>query len=94
MKTRTWTPHVDMQGRTVPAEGRTEDLQTDPLAWATRGFVILALTLGSLGAGPAATSGFGSGDHARAHLPTGNIRHEESSYLNGSRRITGRPWMY
>jgi hypothetical protein len=94
MKTHKWIPHVVMQARTVPVEGLTGALRTDPLGRAARGIVILALVLGGLGADAAATSGYGSGDHASAHQPTGNIRLGANSYLISRDHITGRPWMY
>jgi hypothetical protein len=77
MKTHRWILHAAIQAR------------TDPLAWAARGILILALVLGSLGAVAAASSGYGSGDHASAHQPAGNNRLAASSG-----HIIDVPWMY
>jgi hypothetical protein len=91
MKTQRYVP---MHARTIPADGPTGALRTDPPVRAVRGFVILALVLGGLGADAAATSGYGSSDHASAHQPAGNISLGAGSYALSPRHITGRPWMY
>ena len=94
MKTHRWILHVVIQARTVPVDGFTGALRTGPLVWAAHGILILALVLVSLGADAAASSGYGSGDHASAHQPAGNIRLAASAYPITSHYIKGTPWMY
>jgi len=83
-----------IQARTVPAEGLPEALRTDPLVWTARGILILALVLGSLGADAAASSDYGSADHASTHKPAGNIHLAASAYPIRSSQIIHTPWMY
>ena len=90
MKAHRWILPVAIQTRTVPVEGLPGALRTDPLLRAARGTVILALVLGSLGADAAASSGYGSADHASARKPAANI----SLAASASSRVTNRPWMY
>jgi hypothetical protein len=85
MKTQSWILPAVMQPRTVPAEGLTAATRTDALGRGARGIAILALVLGSIGAGAAATSGYGSSGHASAHQPAANI------HLG---HLMARPWMY
>jgi hypothetical protein len=92
MKTHRRIPHAVMQARTVPVECPTGALRTDPLGQTARGILILTLVLGGLGGGAAATSGYGSGDHASAHQPGGDIRLGASAYPISSSR--SNPWMY
>jgi|HubBroStandDraft_1064217.scaffolds.fasta_scaffold243921_2 hypothetical protein len=87
-------PYVAMHARTVPVEGSTLVPRTDPRGRATRGMVIMALVLGSLGANAMAASGYGSGDHTGAQQPAGHIRLGASSYVASSVLVSDRPWMY
>ena len=57
MKTHRQTPHVAKHARTVPAEALTGGSRTDPVVRATRGILILAFALGSIGTDVAASSG-------------------------------------
>lgn len=91
---RRCTPYVAMHARTVPADQSVLVPRTDPRSRATRGMVITALVLGSLGASAAAASGYGIGDHAGAHQPAGNIRLGASSPVSSSVLVNDRPWMY
>ncbi len=90
MKTHRQTPHVAKHARTVPAEALTGGSRTDPVVRATRGILILAFALGSIGTDVAASSGFGTVDHVSAHPSAGNIRLASASSI----RISNRPWMY
>jgi hypothetical protein len=78
-----------MQERTGSLKESPEGLRADPPARAARGILILAFTLGALGAG-AAASGYVSGDHASGHQPKsdasiGKISPDPDISL---------PWMY
>ncbi len=94
MKTDRWILHVVIQARTVPVDGLPGALRTDPLVWTARGILILALVLGSLGAGAAASSGYGSTDHATAHQPAGSISLAASAYPISFGDTKNAPWMY
>lgn len=89
MKTHRQTLHVAKHARTVPAESLTGAQRTDPVVRATRGIIILAFALGSLGTDVAATSSFGTVDHVSAHPSAGNIRLAASVPS-----LSNRPWMY
>jgi len=78
--------HEVAQPRIVPTEGVAGAVQTDPLVRTARGITILALVLGGLGAGAAASSGHSGADHARTHQPAGNTH---LAAAKGS-----RPWLY
>jgi hypothetical protein len=80
--------HEVAQPRTVPAEGLTGAVRTDPLVRTARGITILALVLGGLGAGAGASLGHSSTDHTRPHQPAGN------THLAASHIASSRPWMY
>jgi hypothetical protein len=73
MKTHRQTLHVAKHARTVPAQGPNGKPRTVPLVRATRGILILAFALGSLGTDVAVSSGFGTADHVSGHPPTGSI---------------------
>ncbi len=94
MKTHRWILRVVIQARNVPVDGSQGALRTDPLAWAARGILMLAFVLGILGAGAAASSSYGSGDHASAHQPASNIHLAASAYPVSSSHISNVPWMY
>ena len=83
-----------MQTRTAPLGEFPEGVRTDLLAQATRGILVLALVLGSLGADAAASSGPGSADHTSAHQPSGDIRLALSVQPINPRRTSPDPWMY
>jgi len=78
--------HEVAQPRIVPAEGLAGVVRTDPLVRTARGITILALVLGGLGAGAAASSGHSGADHARTHQPAGN------THLAAAK--SSRPWLY
>jgi len=93
MKTHRQTLHVAKHARTVPAEGLTGASRTDPMVRATRGILILAFALGSLGTEVAVSAGFGTVDHVSAHPSAGNIR-LAANVSTASPSIVNRPWMY
>lgn len=70
--------------RTVPVQGLAGALRADPPIRAARGILILALAVGGLGAGAAASAGLSGADHASYHQPTGNIHLTARS----------KPWIY
>jgi len=70
--------------RTVPVQGLAGALRADPPIRVARGILILALAVGGLGAGAAASAGLSGADHARSHQPTGNIHLTARS----------KPWIY
>jgi hypothetical protein len=72
-------PHASVQPRTVSLEEFPEGPRSDPPAQAARGILILALVLGGLGAGAAASSGYGSADHAGPARSAGDIHLAASS---------------
>jgi hypothetical protein len=74
MKTHRQTLHVAKHARTVPAQGTNGKPRTVPVVRATRGILILAFALGSLGTDVAVSSGYGTADHVSGHPSTGNIR--------------------
>lgn len=94
MKTHRQTLHVAKHARTVPADGLTAAPRTDPVIRATRGILILAFALGSLGTDVAVSSGFGTADHVSGHPSAGNIRLAANVSTARSGRITNRPWIY
>jgi hypothetical protein len=91
MKTHKWILPVVMQARITPAESPAETTRSDPPSRAARAILILALVAG--GAGAAATSGHGTGDHSSAHH-AGNIRPGASAYLTSTPHTILNPWMY
>jgi hypothetical protein len=94
MKTHRQTLHVAKHARTTPADLPTAAPRSDPLVRATRGVLVLAFALGSLGTDVAVSSGFGTADHLSAHPSAGNIRLAANVSTASSVTITGRPWMY
>ena len=74
--------HEVIPAQTVHAGGSTGAVRTDPLVRTARGITILALVLGGLGAGAAASSG-----HSSADQPAGNTHLAAGS-------MSSRPWMY
>jgi hypothetical protein len=95
MKTHRWIPHVVTQERTDPVETLTGAQRTDPLAQATRRILILAVVLGSLGAGTAALSGYASADQVNAHQLAGttSLTAKASPISHGIGSISN-PFMY
>jgi hypothetical protein len=93
MNTHKWILPVVMQARIAPAESPAETMRSDPPSRAARAILILALVAGGVGAGTAATSGHGTGDHSSAHH-TGNIHPEASAYLTSTHHTILNPWMY
>jgi hypothetical protein len=94
MKTHRQTVHVAKHARTVPADSPTGAPRTDPVVRATRGILVLAFALGTLGTDVAVSSGFGTVDHLSAHPSAGNIRLAANVSTAGSGTITSRPWIY
>jgi hypothetical protein len=94
MTTHRWIPPVLMQARIGPAEGPAEVTRTDPPGRAARGFLILALVLGGVGAEGAVTSGHSTGDHASAHYTASNDRPGASAHLTSSVRIKPDNFMW
>ena len=94
MKTHRQTLHVAKHARTVPVGLPTGTPRTDPLVRATRGILVLAFALGSLGTDVAVSSGFGTADHLSAHPSAGSIRLAANVSTASSGTITNRPWMY
>jgi hypothetical protein len=94
MKTHRQTLHVAKHARTVPAHLETGAPRTVPLVRATRGILILAFALGSLGTDVAVSSGFGTADHLSAHPSAGSVRLAANVSTGSHGTITSRPWMY
>jgi hypothetical protein len=82
-----------MQARMAPAESPAATTRSDPPGRAARGILILALVTGGAGAGAAAISGHGTGDHSSAHQ-AGNVRPGASAYLTSTSHTIFNPWMY
>lgn len=88
MKAHRQILHDVIPSQTVPVEGLAGALRTGPPIRMARGILILALALGGLGVGAAASSGHGSADHASSHQPAGNI------HLAASTLAASKPWIY
>jgi hypothetical protein len=80
--------HDVTPARTVPVQGLARALRADPPIRAARGIVLLALAVGGLGAGAAASAGLSNADHAGSHQPAGNI------HLAASTHAVSKPWIY
>ena len=94
MKTHRQTLHVAKHARTAPASDPSGAPRTDPLVRATRGILVLAFALGSLGTEVAVSSGFGTADHLSAHPSAGSVRLAANVSTGKSGVITNRPWIY
>jgi hypothetical protein len=95
MKTHRQTLHVAKHARTVPAEGPNGSSRNVPLVRATRGILILAFALGSLGTDVAISSGYGTADHVNGHPSAGNVHLTASvSTAVSTTHVTNRPWIY
>ena len=96
MKTHRQTLHVAKHARTVPAEGLNGTPRNIPLVRTTRGILILAFALGSLGTDVAISSVYGTADHVSGHPSVSNI-HLASSVSTAVSTIhvsNNRPWIY
>jgi len=95
MKTHKQTLHVAKHARTVPADRRSGTPRNVPLVRATRGILILAFALGSLGTEAAISSGYGTADHVSGHPSASNIHLAASvSTAVSTTHISNRPWIY
>jgi hypothetical protein len=95
MKTHRQTLHVAKHARTVPAESLSGTPRNAPLVRATRGILILAFALGSVGADVAISSGYGTADHVSGHPSAGNVRlAADVSTAVSTIHIANRPWLY
>ena len=91
MKTHRQTLHVAKHARTVPAEALNGTPRNVQLVRATRGILILAFALGSIGTDVAISSGYGTADHVSGHSSAANI-HLAASVPTV--HIANRPWLY
>jgi hypothetical protein len=89
MKNHRWILHVITPARTAPGRHAAGPLPADPLIWAARGILVLALVMGGLGAEAAAFPGHHEAGHANAHHPAGSTRLAVST-----NRFIGAAWMY
>jgi hypothetical protein len=93
MQIHGWVPRSVSQEQAVSATG-TGAQRTNSLSQTARRALILALTLGSIGAVDAAVmSGHGNGEHARFHHSAGSTQIGRAAYLAGPDHL-GTPWMY
>jgi hypothetical protein len=92
MKTHRSILPVAMQSRPAPRHALPGPTRPDPLVRTTRGMLILAVVLGSLGVEAAATSGH-TGDHVSGGQAA-NIRLTASAYQDTSSSVTPHTWMY
>lgn len=95
MKTHRQTLHVAKHARTAPAGSLNGTPRNVPLVRATRGILILAFALGSLGTDVAISPGYGTADHVSGHASAGNIHlaANVSTAVSTSRSIS-YPWIY
>jgi hypothetical protein len=95
MKTHRQTLHVAKHARTVPAHLETGAPRTVPLVRATRGILILAFALGSLGTDVAISAGYGTADHVSGHPSVGNV-HLASNVSTAvpTSHISNVAWIY
>lgn len=95
MKTHQQTLHVAKHARTSPAGSLSETPRDVPLVRATRGILILALALGSLGADVAISSVYGTADHVSGHTSAGNIHlAADISTAVPTTHMANSPWIY
>jgi hypothetical protein len=93
MKTHRQTLHVAKHARTVPAEGPNGAPRNVSLVRATRGILILAFALGSLGTDVAISAGYGTADHVTDHPSVDNVR-LASHVSTATSRISNVAWIY
>lgn len=95
MKTHRWLSHVIMRTSGSVDSGPREPSTGAVRAWATRGILVPALVLGSLGVAASASPGHGSTGHvqASAHQPADSLAlsADADSIISGHNRL---PWMY
>ncbi len=96
MKTHRSLWHVIMRAGGPVGSARHEPPRGTVRARATRGILVLALMLGSLGAAGLALPGHGSAGqaHAGVHQPAGGLILSAGAYSTSSYSAYYRPWMY
>ena len=95
MKAHKQTLHVAKHARTAPAGSPNGTPRNVPLVRATRGILILAFALGSLGTDVAISSAYGTADHVSGHTSAGNIHlAADVSTAVSTTHIANSPWIY
>jgi hypothetical protein len=96
MKTHRWLRHVIMRTSGSVGSAPREPSTGTVRAWATRGILVLALVMGSLGAAASALPGHGSADHvqASAHQPAASLALSADAVSISSGHPSRLPWMY
>jgi hypothetical protein len=95
MKTHRSLWHVTLRTGGSVGSVRREPSRGTVRARATRGILVLALMLGSLGAAALALPGHGSAGHAAsAHQPADSLALSAGADSMSSYNTYRRPWMY
>jgi hypothetical protein len=95
MKTHRQTLHAAKHARTVPAAGPNGTPRNVPLVRTTRGILILAFALGSLGTDVAISAGYGTADHVSGHPSVNNVHlASQVSTAVPTSHISNVAWIY